>query len=615
MVKIQANIRGYLDRKVNHPTKSQAVAQAIFRQKFDRIRANMNTTLHLLIANNLTIRTQSSIKHLASIQAKIIQLKKFRVSVPKAVKTLTQFAKWGLSKIRLRKYLLLAEKRRRAAKIIQLFLQYVVKNNRIYYNEENQKRAAEIQKSGLVTAAFSSTLNRLLSSKGLAPLPMKTVPSKEEPVIKKKAALSSYIFSVERLDNHWAKSEAFCKNLANVLGSIYKEELQKVELLEEETLLFSQKQRLVIFQNDFQRIMELRLPNKSDRYCMLNSHLVHIEETGVLKSKEIAFSLPNPGQGLNDISFETGLNEKDNVFGFTKFRDLVARKSSVLGATECRKICFKESLFDMESPMRVFQFKRPISQLSLGDGFMMAADETGVVYATGKNSEGQLGLGHCYDAPILQIVKRLVENKEAVKSISCGAKHTLAVTASNKVYGWGSNYWMQFGEKARNFKYTVKTPRDVSSHFELDKDVKVQAACGKYSSYIITSTKKLVRMGWINGGLLLERPQVTSLIEFAPAGTFVVGLNVQWNSHIELVSFKVFDSRNSVFDKGSMLIAFANNLFELFTRKSQLTLLPYADNYGNMLPLSCLNSKLADTHNKKDANKLNKMVESFLYIK
>ena len=224
-------------------------------------------------------------------------------------------------------------------------------------------------------------------------------------------------------------------------------------------------------------------------------------------------------------------------------------------------------------------------------------------------------MGHCYDAPILQIVKRLVENKEAVKSISCGAKHTLAVTASNKVYGWGSNYWMQFGEKARNFKYTVKTPRDVSSHFELDKDVKVQAACGKYSSYIITSTKKLVRMGWINGGLLLERPQVTSLIEFAPAGTFVVGLNVQWNSHIELVSFKVFDSRNSVFDKGSMLIAFANNLFELFTRKSQLTLLPYADNYGNMLPLSCLNSKLADTHNKKDANKLNKMVESFLYIK
>lgn len=615
MVKIQANIRGYLDRKVNHPVESQAVAKAIFKQKFDRIRENMNTTLNVLISNNLTIQTQLNSDHLASVQASLIELKKFRIDVPKAIKTLTQFAKWGISKIRLRKYLLLAEKRRKAAKVIKLFLEYVVKNNKIYYNEENEKRAADLQMDGLASASFSSTLNRLLTSKGLAALPMKVVPNKEEPVVKKKAALSSYIYSVERLDENWIASDAFCKNLMSTLGNVYKEELQKVELFESETLLLTQKQRLVIFQNDAQRIMELKLPNKSDRYSMLNSHLVHVEETGVLKSKEIAFSLPNPGLGMNDISFETGLNEKDNVFGFTKFRDLAVRKSAVLGATECRKICYKESIFDLESPMRVFQFKRPIAQLSLGDGFMIAVDETGVVYATGKNSEGQLGLGHCHDSPALQIVKRLVENKEVVKSISSGAKHTLVVTVSNKVYGWGSNYWMQFGEKARNFKYIIKTPRDVSSYFELDKDVKIQAACGKYSSYILTSTKKFIRMGRINGGLLLDRPQITMLTEFSPAGTFVVGLNLQWNSHIDLVSFRVFDSRNSVFDKGSMLIAFANNLFELFTRRSQLTMLPYADNYGNMLPLSCLNSKLADVHNKKDASKLNKMVENFLYIK
>jgi len=70
-----------------------------------------------------------------------------------------------------------------------------------------------------------------------------------------------------------------------------------------------------------------------------------------------------------------------------------------------------------------------------GDGHTMLVTGEGDLMAVGRGSEGQLGLGHKGASAELQPVTALAN--EVVVDCAAGAMHSLAITASGRVYIWG----------------------------------------------------------------------------------------------------------------------------------------------------------------------------------
>ena len=80
-----------------------------------------------------------------------------------------------------------------------------------------------------------------------------------------------------------------------------------------------------------------------------------------------------------------------------------------------------------------------------------------VQYTWGEGSWGRLGLGHNEDTYIPTAVDL---KGEVAVAVSCGAYHTLVLTASNKVYGFGWNKGGRIG-LGSDKPLTVSEPAEV----------------------------------------------------------------------------------------------------------------------------------------------------------
>ncbi|MDR2152813.1 MAG: hypothetical protein LBO72_08330 [Helicobacteraceae bacterium] len=104
-----------------------------------------------------------------------------------------------------------------------------------------------------------------------------------------------------------------------------------------------------------------------------------------------------------------------------------------LGDSDLRKTwTFVESLED-----------KKIVAVAAGDDHSLALDSDGKVYATGRNDDGQLGLGDRDLRKTWTFVKSL-EGKKVI-AISAGVKHSLALDVNGAVYATGYNYYGQSG--------------------------------------------------------------------------------------------------------------------------------------------------------------------------
>nr|XP_023021233.1 uncharacterized protein LOC111509680 isoform X1 [Leptinotarsa decemlineata] len=119
------------------------------------------------------------------------------------------------------------------------------------------------------------------------------------------------------------------------------------------------------------------------------------------------------------------------------------------------------------------------------------------VYTMGVSSSGCLGLG-----PLLtqssppRLVQTLSEMKVKVLSVSCGRKHTLALTDYG-VYSWGSNTYGQLG--LGSCVQESPYPQILSSipHLKI-----IDLSAGQYHSVALTSSGKVYTWGWgIHGQL------------------------------------------------------------------------------------------------------------------
>eukprot|EP01080_Neovahlkampfia_damariscottae_P004082 gene4082-7371_t len=95
------------------------------------------------------------------------------------------------------------------------------------------------------------------------------------------------------------------------------------------------------------------------------------------------------------------------------------------------------------------------SQIALGKEFTLATNEDStVVYSSGLNDRGQLGIGSFKNQYGFQHVMEFTDDK--VKSISAGGSMSWILTEKNKIFCFGNN---NFGELGLENFLPIKTPR------------------------------------------------------------------------------------------------------------------------------------------------------------
>ena len=88
-------------------------------------------------------------------------------------------------------------------------------------------------------------------------------------------------------------------------------------------------------------------------------------------------------------------------------------------------------------PCKVQASSAPIVQVSCGPRHSAALDIEGKVHMWGSNRNGQLGLGDSKDRLSPCFLARLATRAGSCIQISCGWRHSVAVSASNEIWTWG----------------------------------------------------------------------------------------------------------------------------------------------------------------------------------
>ncbi|KAG5467840.1 hypothetical protein LSCM4_00926 [Leishmania orientalis] len=99
----------------------------------------------------------------------------------------------------------------------------------------------------------------------------------------------------------------------------------------------------------------------------------------------------------------------------------------------------------VSTPRRVMTLCRtPVSRIASGMGFLLIIDQNGHLYSLGRNKKGQLGNGEMQDARRKPYLQEGLLHHYFVQ-VSAGDCHSLALTSSGIVYGTGSNENGQLG--------------------------------------------------------------------------------------------------------------------------------------------------------------------------
>jgi len=143
-----------------------------------------------------------------------------------------------------------------------------------------------------------------------------------------------------------------------------------------------------------------------------------------------------------------------------------------------------------------------IAQVRAGDQHMGVLTKEGKLYTWGYNDFGQLGYGLHGEGRVGQQrpnqVKGLIENEEVI-DFACGGGHTVAITKSSRVFGWGSNTNGQLGHA---MKQCFPEPTEIPMG---DPMCKVRAGW-QCTAYITESARPI-----ICGGVRAEGPSVADM--------------------------------------------------------------------------------------------------------
>lgn len=196
----------------------------------------------------------------------------------------------------------------------------------------------------------------------------------------------------------------------------------------------------------------------------------------ILKPKLVMKGVKDVSVGLNHITF---LEESGKVFTLgndSYFKHLTHAHSLVPVLVDTQKMVKVQS----------------------GESFTVCLDEKGIVYTWGSNGKHSIwsrigGSRHCLGIkrPSETVEPRIVELQEEIIDIKCGRKHCLAL-GNNNLYSWGYNDFGQLGN-TELFGYN-ETPKHISFFSNLnEKVVKIEAA--ENSSAALTASGKVYVWG------------------------------------------------------------------------------------------------------------------------
>ena len=111
---------------------------------------------------------------------------------------------------------------------------------------------------------------------------------------------------------------------------------------------------------------------------------------------------------------------------------------------------------------------KKIVKITAGQGHSLALTDGGMVYTWGRNDTGQLGNNATTDAmlPVAVTVTGTPMSNKTIVEIASGARHSLAIDSSGKVYAWGHNGSGQLGNNS-----TVNALTPVAVQAPADKNI------------------------------------------------------------------------------------------------------------------------------------------------
>ena len=111
---------------------------------------------------------------------------------------------------------------------------------------------------------------------------------------------------------------------------------------------------------------------------------------------------------------------------------------------------------------------KKIVKIAAGQGHSLALTDDGMVYTWGRNDTGQLGNNATTDVmlPVTVTVTGTPMSNKTIVEIASGARHSLAIDSSGKVYAWGHNGSGQLGN---NLTVNALTP--VAVQAPADKNI------------------------------------------------------------------------------------------------------------------------------------------------
>jgi alpha-tubulin suppressor-like RCC1 family protein len=121
-----------------------------------------------------------------------------------------------------------------------------------------------------------------------------------------------------------------------------------------------------------------------------------------------------------------------------------------------------------------------IIDICCGGCHSLVLTKSGEVYAWGCNDLGQIGNGsYGFDTFQLIPIKLNGFDEEKVVMISCGKKHSMALTESGRVFSWGNNSWGQLG---------LEKTSEVPSNVLINKSIPIKKiSCGQLHSLMLTN--------------------------------------------------------------------------------------------------------------------------------
>ncbi|XP_061107084.1 probable E3 ubiquitin-protein ligase HERC3 isoform X1 [Conger conger] len=138
-----------------------------------------------------------------------------------------------------------------------------------------------------------------------------------------------------------------------------------------------------------------------------------------------------------------------------------------------------------QTPKRLFSLSGiPLAMITAGGDQSFALSVSGAVFAWGKNSAGQLGVGDKEDRHVPTTVKSL--NLKRTVFISCGDEHTAILTKGGLVFTFGSGEYGQLGHSSNREELQ---PRLVA---ELWGSSVTQIACGRHHTLAYVESLKTI---------------------------------------------------------------------------------------------------------------------------